>query len=108
MELIGEPLINIFSFKSVSEINIFKLQEMLKDKGWFIQPQLGYGDMDACCHMSVNYGNVERADDFILDFSNLVENNFEELCQKTENDTLNELPIKLRDNTLKTNMIYGE
>ena len=106
LELIGEPELNVFAFSSSSEeVNIFTLQEVLKNKGWFIQPQLGYGDMPPSCHISVNYSNVGMINEFIIDLDRVLKAGL--LSSKTELDMLSDMPIKKRDKILKSERIEG-
>ena len=95
LKLVGDPLTNVFAFTSSSEVNIFRLQERLQEKGWFIQPQVGFGDMPASCHISVNKGNVSAVDDFI----NILDQVLAEdgLNAESPMDKINSLPIRKRD-----------
>jgi len=78
---------------------------VLKNKGWFIQPQLGYGDMPPSCHISVNYSNVGMINEFIIDLDRVLKAGL--LSSKTELDMLSDMPIKKRDKILKSERIEG-
>jgi len=105
LQLVGDPLTNVFAFTSRSpKINIFRLQEVLKKKGWFIQPQLAYGDMPSSCHISVNLGNLRKIDEFLEILGKILAG--EDLSQETEMDNMNQLAIKQRDVLLKTSRLF--
>lgn len=68
---LGESDCNLFSFTS-DAINVFYLAEALRERGWFIQPQFGYGPSPANVHLSVGHSNVAFVDDFIADLEAVV------------------------------------
>ncbi|QKK02387.1 MAG: aspartate aminotransferase family protein [Pseudomonadota bacterium] len=65
---LGESVCNLFSFAS-DRLNVFSLAENMRAKGWYIQPQFGFGPSPANIHLSVGHGNVAHVDAFIADLT---------------------------------------
>lgn len=70
--LLGEPKTNLLAFAS-DTLDVFALSETMKGKGWYIQPQFGFGPSPANIHLSVGNGNVPRIDEFLHDLRESVE-----------------------------------
>ncbi|MEM7728245.1 MAG: aspartate aminotransferase family protein [Pseudomonadota bacterium] len=66
LELVGAPVGNLFCF-TATDFDIFALADAMKAKGWFIQPQFGYGPSPANLHLSVGASNAPHTDEFIAD-----------------------------------------
>ena len=63
---LGHSDCNLFSFAS-DQLNVFTLAEDMRARGWYIQPQFGFGPSPANVHLSVGRGNVDYVDAFIED-----------------------------------------
>jgi len=68
---LGQSVCNLFSFAS-DRINVFTLAEDMRERGWYIQPQFGFGPSPANVHLSVGHGNVPHIDAFIEDLGKAV------------------------------------
>jgi glutamate/tyrosine decarboxylase-like PLP-dependent enzyme len=54
-------------------INVFHIIDEMKERGWYIQAQLGFGGHKENIHLSVNPSNVEWVDTFLEDLRASVE-----------------------------------
>lgn len=66
LHCLGQSDCHLFSFAS-DTINVFRLAEDMRGRGWFIQPQFGFGPSPANVHLSVGHSNVAHAEPFIAD-----------------------------------------
>jgi glutamate/tyrosine decarboxylase-like PLP-dependent enzyme len=69
--MMARPEMCILAFTS-DTINVFKIIEEMKGKGWYIQPAFAYGSSREHIHMTVNYMNTEHVDAFLADLSECV------------------------------------
>ena len=65
---LGSSDCNLFSFASDS-INVFTLAEDMRARGWYIQPQFGFGPSPANVHLSVGHHNVNQVEPFLTDLN---------------------------------------
>jgi glutamate/tyrosine decarboxylase-like PLP-dependent enzyme len=66
LRVLGEPDMCMFSFTSTSdEINIYRLADMMKTEGWYIQPQFEQQCSPANLHISMNRSSVPRSRDLL-------------------------------------------
>ena len=72
LRLQGRPEMSLVSIASDS-IDVFYLIDAMKDRGWYIQPQLRFESSEANIHVSVNASNVRWVDDFLQDLEECVE-----------------------------------
>ena len=68
---LGRSDCNLFSFAS-DVVNVFSLADAMRERGWYIQPQFGYGPSPANVHLSVGHGNVAFVEPFIADLKQAV------------------------------------
>lgn len=66
MEVMGEAKLNMLAIRAI-DFDIFPLQEGMKQRGWFIQPQFGFANSSENMHLSVGYHNVDAVDEFCSD-----------------------------------------
>ncbi|MEM1396296.1 MAG: aspartate aminotransferase family protein [Pseudomonadota bacterium] len=66
LRLLGDPPGNLFCF-TATDFDIFALSDAMKRKGWYIQPQLGFGPSPANLHLSVGASNAPHTDELIAD-----------------------------------------
>jgi glutamate/tyrosine decarboxylase-like PLP-dependent enzyme len=64
LRVMGRPDMCLFAFTS-DTLNMFQLADVMKDKGWTIQPQFGKPGAPTNLHVSVHYGTVKRVDEFL-------------------------------------------
>lgn len=54
--LLAKPEMSLISFAS-DEIDLFQLADLMRERGWYVQPQLSYDRYRANIHLSVDPGN---------------------------------------------------
>ncbi|MEM9068579.1 MAG: aspartate aminotransferase family protein [Myxococcota bacterium] len=72
LRLMTYPESTLFSFTS-DEFSIFVLADLMKERGYYIQPQLGYGGHKENVHISVNPANSGWEDDFLEKLADAVQ-----------------------------------
>ena len=66
LEILGEPVMSMFSFKS-DEINVYQLADEMKKRGWYIQGQFSTPLTPRNLHISVNHGTIHNVDGLLRD-----------------------------------------
>jgi sphinganine-1-phosphate aldolase len=103
VKILGEPNMCMFSFASTSQkINVYRLADALKTKGWFLQPQFKRDNSPANLHISMNRSTVHQAKTFLKVFEETIEElKHEEVDDKTKElqAELEKLSIKFDDET---------
>ncbi len=66
IHLIGAPDMSIVAFGSDS-VNLFRLADELKRKGWHVQPQLRFGDVPESIHLTIVPATVATTGAFLHD-----------------------------------------
>ncbi|MFN3604017.1 MAG: pyridoxal phosphate-dependent decarboxylase family protein [Leptonema sp. (in: bacteria)] len=72
LTLISEHPIPLLAFTS-NTINIFHIVDEMNLKGWYIQPVLSYENFKESIHLTINYSNVSRIDEFLIDLEASIE-----------------------------------
>lgn len=72
LQVLATPEMNLLAFTS-DAVNVFHIIDEMKELGWYIQPQLGYGDSRANIHLSVNPNNLPHIDEFLADLARCTE-----------------------------------
>ncbi len=72
LELVVKPEMTLIAFTSRT-VNIFNIIDEVNSMGWYIQPALRYGSSKEHIHLSINYSNVNRIDEFLRDLNVAVE-----------------------------------
>ena len=72
LRLLGQPDMNLITFASETA-SVFHIVDEMKERRWFVQPQLGYGSSPANIHLSVNPKGAKWCDDFLADLTVCVE-----------------------------------
>jgi len=70
--LLGRPEMNLVAFAS-DTVSVFHVADEMKERGWFVQPQLGWGDSPANIHLSINPASVRWVDALLADLGECVE-----------------------------------
>ena len=68
LDIVGEPKMTIFSFKS-NTINVYQLADILNKKGWHFERQ----HLPPSLHFTVNYIHKDVVDEFLTDLKASVE-----------------------------------
>jgi glutamate/tyrosine decarboxylase-like PLP-dependent enzyme len=66
LRLLGRPEMNLIAFTS-DTASVFHVIDEMKTRGWYIQPQLGYGDSKENIHLSINPASVRWVDALLAD-----------------------------------------
>jgi sphinganine-1-phosphate aldolase len=66
LRLLGRPDMNLVAFTS-DEVNVFHIIDEMKQRGWYIQPQLGFHGSKENVHLSINPASARWVDDFLKD-----------------------------------------
>ena len=61
LDVMGDPDMNLVAVSS-DEVNIFHVADEMKQRGWFVQPQLAYGDLKENVHLSINPKALDTVD----------------------------------------------
>ncbi len=64
LQVMGKPDMCLFAFTS-ERINLFQVVDAMAQKGWTVQPQFAKPNAPRNIHISVNYGNIKRVDEFL-------------------------------------------
>src|SRR5512134_1943229 len=72
LQVLGEPVMSMFSFKS-DMINVYQLADELSKRGWYIQPQFSTLLTPRNLHISVNHGTIHNVDALLEDLRECVE-----------------------------------
>lgn len=72
LEVLGQPAMCMFSFKS-DHINVYQLADEMAKRGWYIQGQFSTPLTPRNVHISVNYGTIHQVDALLKDLIVCVE-----------------------------------
>lgn len=72
LQVLGEPAMCMFSFKS-DLINVYQLADEMSKRGWYIQGQLSTPLTPRNLHISVNHGTIHNVDGLLHDLREGVE-----------------------------------
>ncbi len=66
LRLLGRPEMNLVAFTSDS-VSVFHVIDEMKQRGWYVQPQLGFQDSKENIHLSINPASVRWVDALLED-----------------------------------------
>jgi sphinganine-1-phosphate aldolase len=72
LRLLGRPEMNLVAFTS-DTVSVFHIIDEMKQRGWYIQPQLGFQDSKENVHLSINPASVKWVDAMLADLRACVE-----------------------------------
>ncbi len=72
LRVLGDPAMTLVAIGS-DDVNLFRLADAMAARGWYIQPQLSYGDAPRNIHVTVNPSNVAVVEPFLADLRQCVE-----------------------------------
>ena len=70
LEIQGKPHMCIFAMSS-DALNVFQLADVMKNKGWYLQPQFSMGSRPSI-HLTVSHANVARVAQLLADLETAV------------------------------------
>jgi sphinganine-1-phosphate aldolase len=68
LSVLGRPEMSMFAF-TADDLDLFEVVDEMKDRGWYIQPQLAYGASPPNIHLSVTGASLERVDELLADLA---------------------------------------
>lgn len=72
LRVLGEPHMNLLSFAS-DTVSVFHIADEMKERDWYVQPQLAYGCSPENVHLSINPASLHWVDDMLGDLVECVE-----------------------------------
>ena len=66
LRLLGRPEMNLVAFTS-DTVSVFHVIDEMKQRGWYIHPQLGFQDSKENIHLSINPASVKWVDALLSD-----------------------------------------
>lgn len=72
LTVLGRPQMCLVCFAS-DTVDVFHIIDEMKERGWYIQAQLGFESSPANIHLSINASNVEWVDGLIKDLRECVD-----------------------------------
>jgi glutamate/tyrosine decarboxylase-like PLP-dependent enzyme len=72
LQVLGEPAMCMFSFKS-DTINVYQLADQMSKRGWYIQGQFSTPLTPRNLHISVNHGTLQNVDALLKDLRECVD-----------------------------------
>jgi glutamate/tyrosine decarboxylase-like PLP-dependent enzyme len=72
LQVLGEPAMCMFSFKS-DGINVYQLADQMSKRGWYIQGQFSTPLTPRNLHISVSHGTIHNVDALLKDLRECVE-----------------------------------
>jgi sphinganine-1-phosphate aldolase len=72
LRVLGRPEMNLVAFTSDS-VSVFHVIDEMKERGWYVQPQLAFQDSKENIHLSINPKSVRWVDAMLADLAECVE-----------------------------------
>ena len=72
LRLLGRPDMNLLSFAS-DTVSVFHIADEMKERNWYVQPQLAYGSSPENIHLSINPESVRWVDGMLADLHECTE-----------------------------------
>jgi len=89
LRLLGYPEMNQVAFTS-DTVSVFHLIDEINSRGWYVQPQLGYGGSQENVHLAVNPASARHVDALLEDIADSV-------AKVGERDTSSPMVATLKD-----------
>lgn len=68
LRVLGQPQMSLIAFAS-DDFDVFVVVDEMKRRGWYVQPQLGYGVSPRNIHLTVTATSLERVDELLADLA---------------------------------------
>ncbi|MCC6215657.1 MAG: aminotransferase class V-fold PLP-dependent enzyme [Polyangiaceae bacterium] len=66
LHLLAEPDMTLFAFSS-REVSPFEIVDEMKQRGWYVQPQLGFHGSESNVHLSITPASLGHVEPFLAD-----------------------------------------
>jgi glutamate/tyrosine decarboxylase-like PLP-dependent enzyme len=63
--LAAEPDSSLVALQTDDALDVFTLSDEMGERGWFVQPQMAFGDLPATLHLTVCAATADGVDDFL-------------------------------------------
>lgn len=71
VRLLAEPESSLIAF-AADGFSVFPIVDIMRRKGWFVQPQLGYMGSEANIHLSIDQSTLDLVDRFVPDLEEAI------------------------------------
>jgi len=100
IRVLGKPDMCMFSFCSTDDkLNVYRLADRMKTKGWFLQPQFARNNSPSNLHVSFNRLSVPRAKEFLA----ALEQTVAEVMAEDVDDQTSELRAEIEKLSIEFN-----
>lgn len=72
VRLLAEPESSLIAF-AADDFSVFPIVDIMRKKGWFVQPQLGYMGSRANIHLSIDQSTLDLVPQFLPDLEEAIE-----------------------------------
>jgi glutamate/tyrosine decarboxylase-like PLP-dependent enzyme len=72
LRMLGRPDMNLLSFASDS-VSVFHIADEMKERNWYVQPQLAFGCSPENIHLSINPESVRWVEPMLVDLRECIE-----------------------------------
>lgn len=72
LRMLGRPHMNLLSFAS-DTVSVFHIADEMKERRWFVQPQLAYNSSPENIHLSINPASVHWTEQMLVDLAECTE-----------------------------------
>ena len=72
LRLLGDPHMNLLCFTS-DTVSVFHIADEMRERNWFVQPQLAYGSSPENIHLSINPGSARWVEPMLADLDASIE-----------------------------------
>jgi len=98
LKVLGQPRMCMFALASTNEkINVYRLADKMKVKGWYLQPQFARDNSPSNLHVSLNRSTVPQAEALLKALAETVE----EMKQEDVDQETRDLQAELKKLSLK-------
>jgi len=98
LKVLGQPSMCMFALASTNEkINVYRLADKMKVKGWYLQPQFARDNSPSNLHVSLNRSTVPQAEALLKALAETVE----EMKQEDVDQETRDLQAELKKLSLK-------
>ncbi|NLC97867.1 MAG: aspartate aminotransferase family protein, partial [Actinomycetales bacterium] len=72
ISLATSPESSLVALETDDACDVFTISDLMLDRGWYVQPQMSFGDMAASIHLTVCAATANHIDEFLAAFSDAV------------------------------------
>ncbi|KHL17240.1 glutamate/tyrosine decarboxylase-like PLP-dependent enzyme [Mumia flava] len=72
LDLAAPPDSTLLAVTTDESCDVFTLSDAMLERGWFVQPQMAYGDLPATLHLTISAATADQVGDFLTDLTDAV------------------------------------